>query len=148
MASLEDRIKEQAHALGFELAGIARATPADSFDRLRGWLEQDYAGTMAYLHRQAEARRHPASILPEVRSVVMLAMNYQPGEQDPLASRRASVLACPESQPGKRGRLPYGGGERGARVGRVARYARGADYHDVLRDRLNRLLVWVQGEVP
>src|SRR5260370_42035904 len=76
MGGLENRIKEQARTLGFELVGIAPATDADGFGRLRAWLEHDYAGEMAYLHRHAEARRHPASVLPEVRSVVMVGMNY------------------------------------------------------------------------
>lgn len=121
MHSLEARIKRRAHELGFELAGIAMATPADGFDRLREWLDQGFAGEMAYLHRHAEARRHPASILPDVHSVVMVGMNYKP--DDPNPSR---------PQP----------------PGRVARYARGTDYHDLLRQRLNQLLAWAQTEVP
>src|SRR5437763_182698 len=76
MLSLEDRIKLHARDLGFELAGIAPASPADGFNRLRQWLEQGYAGSMDYMHRHAEARRNPSSILAEVRSVVMVAMNY------------------------------------------------------------------------
>src|SRR5262249_14592313 len=120
MFSLEFRIKEHARALGFELAGIAPATPADGFDRLRDWLEQGFAGEMAYMSRHAEARRHPSSVLAEVRSVVMVGMNYKP-----VAS-----------------------GEWPVASGRVARYAQGADYHDVFHDRLNRLLAWVQQQVP
>ncbi len=132
MSSLEHRIKQQAHALGFELAGIATATSADSFDRLRDWLDQGFAGEMDYMHRQAEARRHPASILPEVRSVVMVGMNYKA-----VVSGQWSDV---------RGQGP---GVRGQRSeGKVARYVRGMDYHDVLRRKLNRLLAWVQGEVP
>ena len=120
MDSLETRLKHHAHALGFDLAGIAPATPADGFDRLRAWLDQGYAGEMTYMRRHADARRDPASILPEVRSVVMLGMNYRPAEPPRPAAPTA----------------------------RVARYARGLDYHDVLRQRLNRLLDWVQGEAP
>ncbi|MCS6850336.1 MAG: tRNA epoxyqueuosine(34) reductase QueG [Gemmataceae bacterium] len=119
MPALEDRLKQEARRLGFDLVGIAPATEADDFDHLCRWLDRGFAGDMAYMHRQAEARRHPASILPNVRSVVMLGMNYNPG---------------PESQP--------------ARPGRVARYARGLDYHDVLRERLNQLLAWVRQERP
>jgi epoxyqueuosine reductase len=76
---------------------------------------------MAYLHRHAEARAHPSSILPNVRSVVMVGMNYhvEPGTVDPE-------------------RL----------TGKVARYALGADYHEVLRQRLKRLLSWVQEQNP
>lgn len=120
MAELEANLKHWARELGFELAGIAAATPADTFDRFRDWLDQGFAGEMTYLHRHAETRRHPASVLPEVRSVVMLGMNYKPAEEPAEASA----------------------------PGRVARYARGLDYHDVLRQRLNQLLARVQAEVP
>jgi epoxyqueuosine reductase len=121
MLTLEARLKQQAHALGFELAGIAAATPADSFDRLRAWLDQGYAGEMHYLPRRANAYQHPAAILADVRSVVMVAMNYKPSSDD-----RTCSTSC----------------------GRVARYARGEDYHHVLWKRLNRLLEWVQDEAP
>jgi epoxyqueuosine reductase len=124
MFPLETRIKEQAHALGFELAGIAAATPADGFDRLRAWLVQGFAGEMAYMDRYAEPRRHPSSILPEVRSVVMVGMNYNPGVTDQERDADSSIS------------------------GRIARYARGADYHDILRGRLKQLLAWIQQEEP
>ncbi len=71
------RIKEQAHALGFELAGIAPAADADGFAHLQNWLAQGFAGQMDYMTRHAEARGHPASILPSVRSVVMVGINYK-----------------------------------------------------------------------
>jgi epoxyqueuosine reductase len=122
MNPLEIRLKTQAHTLGFELVGIAPATPADGFDRLRDWLDHNFAGEMNYMHRHAEARRHPASVLPEVRSVVMVGMNYNPGVRDQDSGVRSQ--------------------------GTVARYARGADYHDVLRGRLDRLLAWLQEERP
>ncbi len=122
MRALEERLKEQARALGFELAGIAPATPVDGFARLRDWLAEGMAGEMTYMHRHAEARRHPRAVLAEVHSVVMVGMNYFPP---------------PEAAPA---RAPL--------TGTIARYARGVDYHDVLRDRLNRLLAWVRHEVP
>jgi epoxyqueuosine reductase len=115
MAALEERLK---HALGFELVGIAPATASDRFDRLRDWLERGFAGTMSYLHRHGDARRHPSSILPEVRSVIMTGMNYRP-------------IAEPiDNAPGPP-------------TGRISCYARGSDYHDVLRQRLKRLLDWL-----
>jgi epoxyqueuosine reductase len=121
MCRLEDRIKEQARTLGFELVGIAPATEADGLERLEAWLEQGFAGEMTYMERHAQARRHPRSILAEVRSVVMVGINYY---QEDSASQTL----------------------RGS--GRVARYARGEDYHDVLRQRLGRLLDWVKKESP
>jgi epoxyqueuosine reductase len=121
MPALEDRIKEQARRFGFELAGIAAASLADGFDRFLAWLEAGHAGEMAYMHRHAEARRHPQGVLAGVRSVVMLGMSYKPAK-------------LPEA-----GEVPSA---------RVARYARGLDYHDVLRERLNRLLDWVKAAAP
>jgi epoxyqueuosine reductase len=126
MVSLETRLKHRARALGFDLVGIAPAMPADSFERLRSWLARGFAGEMTYLHRHAEARRHPASILVDVRSVVMVGLNYFDGD------------ACAE---------PPAPATAQART-RVARYARGPDYHDVLRERLRRLLGWLEEEVP
>jgi epoxyqueuosine reductase len=136
MLSLEDRIKRHAHALGFELAGITPAAAADGFERLHHWLEQGFAGDMTYMHHHAEARRHPASILPEVRSVVMVGMNYKPearGQGAEIRQRNASPLVTSHLPPA---------------TAQVARYARGEDYHDVLRRRLHELLGWVQQEVP
>ncbi len=123
MPFLEERIKQFAHDLGFELAGIAPATLADSFDRLKEWLDHGYAGEMSYMYRQAEARRHPSSILPQVRSVVMVGMNY---------NNRGSKIEDRESTP----------------MGKVARYAQGLDYHGVLWRKLNQLWERIQAEVP
>ena len=75
---------------------------------------------MDYMHRHAEARRHPPSILPEVRSVVMVAMNYRPADE---TEQLRSLLAD--------------GKNRTLRPGN-------ADYHDVLRERLNTLLAWLR----
>jgi epoxyqueuosine reductase len=119
MGVLEQRIKDQARTLGFDLVGIAPATEADGFERLSDWLARGFAGEMAYMRRHAEARRHPSAVLHDVRSVVMVGMNYAPADV-PSVERTA----------------------------RVARYALGTDYHDVLRTRLNRLLSLVQQEAP
>jgi epoxyqueuosine reductase len=132
MASLGSRLKQQAHALGFELAGIAPASPADDFGRLRDWLARGFEGEMGYMRRHAEARRHPASILPEVRSVVMLGMNYPAAVQKGVGSPAAKDSRPLFAPPGPK----------------VARYARGLDYHDVLRRKLKQLLAWLQQECP
>ncbi len=120
MPTLEDRLKDHARALGFELVGIAPAAPADSFDRLTAWLERGFAGEMEYMQHHAEPRRHPEGVLPSVRSVVMVGLNYRPEVESEDAN----------AQP------------------RIARYARGLDYHDVLKARLKALLEWIQRESP
>jgi epoxyqueuosine reductase len=136
MRSLETAIKEQAHALGFELAGIAAATPADGFDRLRDWIDRGYEGEMEYMRRHEQARRHPASILPEVRSVAMVGMNYNrvpaSGGREPPDPDENQWFDAPWSP----------------RHGRVARYARGSDYHHVLWRKLRQLLAWIQEQAP
>src|SRR5262249_35151952 len=111
MHSLEVRLKQRARALGFDLVGIAPATEADHFEQFVDWLHKDYGGDMDYLRRHAQAHRHPTAILPEVRSVIMVGMNYKPADET--------------QQPANRGQ--------------IARYARGQDYHDVLRQRLKQL---------
>ncbi len=123
MHTFEERLKSQARALGFDLVGIAAADPADGLERLHHWLDRGFAGEMKYMHRQASDCSDPTSILPGVRSVVMVAMNYKPAEG-------VSTQDNADTQ------------------GKVARYARGQDYHDVLRARLNKFLAWVQMEVP
>ena len=96
--ALEDRIKQQAHRLGFELVGIAPATEADGFGRLCEWLDDGHAGEMAYMQRHADARRHPSSILANVRSVDALASLSR--RIDPLALQRpfAIILGCADSR--------------------------------------------------
>ncbi len=122
MLPLEPRIKEQAHALGFELAGIAPAVEADGFAHLETWLAQGFAGEMEYMANHGDARRHPESILPNVRSVVMVGVNYK--QESGVRSQGSGIS------------------------GRVSCYAGGMDYHDVLREKLKKLLTWTQEQVP
>lgn len=119
---MEEAIKDFARSVGFSLCGIAPATAADGFDRLTDWLKRGYAGEMAYMHRHHLARQHPASVLNNVRSVIMVAMEY--------------------SQP-VRGISPAN-----PQVGKIARYAAGPDYHDVMWRKLDKLLAWLRAEVP
>ena len=109
--SLTQRVKGLALAVGFDLAGVARAEPTPHAPFLREWLARGYAGEMAYLGRRAEERVDPGRVLPGARSVVAVGLVYDPGPRDAPAP---GALA-------------------------VARYAGGDDYHDVLRDRLRAL---------
>jgi epoxyqueuosine reductase len=130
MRTAEERIKDHARALGFALAGIARAGEADGFGRLQEWLARGYAGEMAYMGRYAAERRHPAAVLPDVRTVLMVGMEY-------AASRGRQ----PPEPPGV-----YAPGSPAS--GKIARYAVGPDYHDVLRDRLTQLLARIRSDFP
>jgi epoxyqueuosine reductase QueG len=77
-------VRAKAHELGFDLAGIAPAVRPDGVDWLRRWLDQGFAGEMDYIPRREAAYEHPSGVLPPVRSVVMLAMNYRTVEPDAL----------------------------------------------------------------
>lgn len=133
MATLEARLKDHTRSLGFSLVGIARAAEADGFARLNEWLARGFAGEMAYMQRHAAARRHPAAVLPEVRSVVMVGMEYGERLQATDHRPKENTSSC---------------GLKSRAYGLISRYARGPDYHLVLRDRLNRLLAWVREQVP
>jgi epoxyqueuosine reductase len=146
MGTLEEQLIERAHQIGFALAGIAPATPADGFDRLRDWLDQGHAGEMAYMHAHAEARRDPSAILPGVRSVIMVGMSYAPG---PVGN---ALRGVPPANVGNALRgvpaAPERHGGRSLQEGRIARYAQGADYHALLRDRLKQLGRWLGEQRP
>ena len=118
MTALVTQLKSRAAELGFALSGVAPAADADGFAHFAAWLDRGYAGDMGYLHKHRAERRHPASILDGVRSVVMLGMEY--GHESP-------GTAVP---------------------GRVARYAAGPDYHRYLWDRLNALAAWLVEAAP
>ncbi|HLW66439.1 MAG TPA: tRNA epoxyqueuosine(34) reductase QueG [Gemmataceae bacterium] len=138
MAKLEESIKQFARDLGFPLSGIARASAADQFERLTEWLGRGYAGEMDYMRRHTEARKSPSSILPEVRSVVMLGMEYGDKREFEKPNPPAPFPKS-EVQPEALG---------SSILGKIARYAAGEDYHDNIRRQLNKLLSWLETEVP
>ena len=117
--ALRAAIATEARAVGF--ADCAVTTPdavARAGLRLRDWVAAGHHGEMGWMADRLDWRADPRTLWPEARSVVMLAEPYTPGE-DPLA-----VLARPE------------------RAG-ISVYARGRDYHDVVKKRLKRLGRWL-----
>jgi epoxyqueuosine reductase len=104
--SVTAAVKRRAEELGFVACGVTDPGPIPDGGWLDRWLARGYAGAMRYLHRQARKRKDPRLIVPEARSVVVVLDNYYDGHADP-------------------GPPP-----------RVARYARGQDYHRVTRERL------------
>lgn len=119
---LTDRLKSEALRLGFNQVGIAPAVQPPGLSRYENWLELGHAAGMEYLRRQALARSHPNAVLDGVRSVIVVSMVY---------GRR--VIHANTDDPKR---------------GKIARYAQGGDYHDVIWRRLEQLLDWLKGEVP
>lgn len=121
MPSTTDDIKQHAVRLGFDLVGIAPAVRPAGFEQFQDWLQQCYDGEMQYLRGRAEAYEHPQHVLPHVRSVIMLGLNYRTAEPA-------------ESPPNH---------------GRVSRYAWGeTDYHDTIRAKLRKLADFVHEQLP
>ena len=113
LETLEERIRRVGHALGFDAVGFAEATPHARTEFLREWIARGYAGEMDYLERRLEERVDPRRVLPGAKGLIVVG------------------LACPaEEAPGTTSGRPEG---------RIARYAGGDDYHDVLLDRLRSL---------
>lgn len=118
-SELKDRLVTQARAEGFAAARICR--PGDIPEvpaRYGEFLAEGRHGQMAWMAERVEWRTSPAALWPEAKSVIMLAELYTPDEDPLLAPRR-----------------------RGA--GAVSVYARGGDYHDVVKKRLKRLARWL-----
>ena len=78
-------VKAQASRLGFVACGLAKAEPvAESFAiRYRRWLDLDFCGEMDYMRRNVEMRLKPDLLVPGVRTIGSLAMNFMPAEHQP-----------------------------------------------------------------
>jgi epoxyqueuosine reductase len=96
--------------LGFTLAGVCDAAPTDYGAQLIHWLEAGRHGQMGYLSRNVEVRMDPGALVEGARSIVCVADRYAGGMDEPVAGQ-----------------------------GRIARYARGRDYHKVIKKRLHAL---------
>lgn len=80
--SLETRIVAETRRLGFAAAGIATIGPSQTTARYRTWLDHGYAGTMHYLHRHAPLKADPRTLLPEAKSVIVVAARYDASNAD------------------------------------------------------------------
>lgn len=135
-AQLRDLLHRLAQEAGFEMAGVARPDPSEHGDFLRGWLERGYQGDMDWMAREdaLESREEPARALPEVGDEAggeRAGANAEAGGSAPPGS--VLVVGHSYHQPD-----PPGVPDDPAR-GVVARYARGRDYHRVIRKKLKRL---------
>jgi epoxyqueuosine reductase len=119
---LTDCLKSWALQLGFDDVGIAPAVSPPGYPDFLRWLAAGHAASMSYMTKQPSNRAHPESVLEGVRSVVVVSAVY--GRNDP---EKATLLPT---------------------QGKVARYARGADYHRVLWDKLESMLASLEALCP
>ncbi len=104
-------IKLLAAKLGFNYCGIAKAQLlSEDARRLESWLNKGMHGKMQYMENNFDLRIDPTKLVPGAKSVITLLLNYYPAQQQNEAAPK------------------------------IARYAFGNDYHDVIRTKLNEML--------
>jgi epoxyqueuosine reductase len=116
-AVLSRKIKERAHAEGFEKVSIVRADALEpERARLQEWLGRGFHGEMHWMAREPVRRTDPRLIFEPARSVVVVALNYYTPHEHTNDSA----------------------------TGKISRYSWGDDYHDVVGGKLKSLLAWIK----
>ena len=111
-------LKEQTKQLGFDYCGIALAEPLpDDARRLEQWLNKGLHGKMQYMENHFDLRTNPTLLVPGAKSIITLLCNYFPSENQK------------------------------ENVPKVAKYAFGIDYHEVIREKLKALLKLMKTEI-
>jgi len=104
-------IKELAQQMGFEYCGIAKAKElTEDAKRLESWINKGYHGEMSYMENHFDLRTDPRKLVPGAKSVITFLKNYYPAVQQE------------EGYP------------------KIAKYAYGEDYHEVIRQKLFEFL--------
>ncbi|MBE0672110.1 MAG: tRNA epoxyqueuosine(34) reductase QueG [Anaerolineales bacterium] len=119
MTELKQAIKEKARQLGFILAGVTSCDPPEHFNIFEAWLSENKHGTMNYLasERSRIRRADPKQILPECKSILVLALPYPP-----LSQKKEDEF-------------------------QIAAYARGDDYHDIIPPRLKQIVEFIEEQI-
>ncbi|MDE2181875.1 MAG: tRNA epoxyqueuosine(34) reductase QueG [Alphaproteobacteria bacterium] len=119
ISDIRDAVRARALSEGFDVVRFARAAAAPGArDHLDAYLRDGRRGSMDWMERNADRRTDPAVLWPEARSIVVLGVNYAPGHNplEDLAHRTAGAISV---------------------------YARGDDYHDVMKKHLKRLASFI-----
>ncbi len=117
--------------MGFAQAGVAEARASQWADEFRAWLAAGEHGTMRWMEDAIPERLDPCRLLPGARGVILVADQY---------AARGGVGGGAE----RPGSATPGASVRGA----IARYARGRDYHSVIKKRLHRLADRLRARFP
>jgi epoxyqueuosine reductase len=121
--TLKNAIKEKARQLGFTLAGVTSSDPPPHYSAFESWLNDGLHGTMNYLaeERSRTRRTDPGQILPECKSILVLALPYTP-----LSPYLSFTRSVPPSS------------------FRLAAYALGDDYHGIIPPRLKLIVEFIE----
>lgn len=164
------RVKAIGRELGFDDVGITPASRLPDGTFYREWLASGRAGGMRYLHRNVRVREDPGLLLSGSRSIICAALQYRredPTPADPptrsLSPPGAPLQGEPSAAVRESGTVPeaqgrvHGADTEGPGLfrapqppawGKVARYARGTDYHTVIRRMLDRWIERLHAALP
>jgi epoxyqueuosine reductase len=119
------RLADFARELGFDSCRIAACSSPPHVEEFDNWLSEGAHGEMGYMARGEEKRRDPQKILPGAKSIIVLALNYFQGAEAGVSPAKSGTAATPAT-------------------GRIARYAWGDDYHDVIAAKLDKIDIWLR----
>jgi epoxyqueuosine reductase len=118
MLSNKQRIQQEALRLGFMSVGFAKADfLEEDAIRLESFLKNNYHGKMSYLENHFDLRVDPRKLVPNAKSVITLLLNYYPNESQDINSPK------------------------------IAKYAWGMDYHDVIKEKLKALFTYINQHI-
>ena len=123
------KIQQWAHDLGFSQIGVAGIDLSDAEEGLMQWLAKGFHGEMAFMQQHGLKRTRPAELVPGTVSIITARMDYLPQDTPPAWQSREWQR------------------QANAHEAVVSVYARGRDYHKVLRNRLQKLAERIQQEV-
>jgi epoxyqueuosine reductase len=121
--ALTRSIKEKALEIGFDLVGISPVGPFPESLFFKEWLSEGFNGEMKYMERNSDRREDVRRVFPEARSVISCGLNYNT-------------------------EYPYSINKVDKQRGWISRYAWGDDYHEVIKDRLSKLLGFIREVSP
>lgn len=121
--NLKQAIKEKARQLGFILTGVTSSEPLENYNIFQEWLNQNQHGEMKYLETQRSQtrRKDPKQILPECKSILVLAIPYQTVNRQEREEKKETL--------------------------QIASYALGDDYHDVLPQKLKAIVEFIEEQL-
>ncbi|HMC46053.1 MAG TPA: tRNA epoxyqueuosine(34) reductase QueG, partial [Caballeronia sp.] len=144
LAELALRIKAWGRELGFGAVGVSDADLTEAEEGLASWLEAGYHGEMDYMAKHAMKRARPAELVAGTRRVITVRMAYLPTSTLHGKARESAATADGQAidwRAAEWARI----GDPAAAV--VSVYARGRDYHKVMRSRLQQLADRIEGEI-
>ena len=130
-ANMKENLVARALSLGLASCRIARVEAPNHAEEYRAWLGEGMAGEMQWMERGADKRCDPQQVLSGARSIVVVALNYWQGHPETAAKKQndgdleSAVPRDPATRDGARGK--------------IARYAWGDDYHDLMLPKLEQL---------